>query len=740
MKNKEELFIMAVVLGFIGGAAVSKSQIFANDTADSNLPQSGEEISDESDPLNTAVYIDEDKQNIEINDERETHFNKEELSTPEEPAIPGNFSNESLNIEQNETEDNLDDYYYIKNSNSIQVDSSIYSVISNDIKSTLNGVVIKIGETYNPSIKADYVILQASSGYENINPNFEKTAQQIINSGKLLAIMHEARTGIKEDGHMEAFHFYQVVKNYIGKGLPILHFTDQNAGPIWADEFMDTLYGLSGSKGIIWTTQTLYDNADWEESEKSYSITTNVTKLHMSKDVFVQKVVPNKFINSNEMYRLYNPYSGEHLYTLDKDERDNLVNIGWRYESIGWSAPKQGDKGYRLYNPYSGEHLYTLDWDEVENLVPLGWRYEGIKFYSDYEKKTEIYRLYNPYTTVGTHHFTTNKTEYDDLVRYGWRQEGIAWYGTVSSVPRNILPTANYIKNEFAYNTSRVKMTGIQTINGSLYFFDPMLNGKKNTSVGLTSVNDKNEKVYITKDGILYTGSLKIGDNYKWFDITNGKMAYNCMVNIPANMNNGIATRNYYDKDGNLLYGYYIIDGKEVWHGKDNQTLTSLDSLFIVKNDYLTLLEQQHNARIIWNYFISNGWSKNAVAALLGNMQVESNINPGLWENKEEGINNRGYGLVQWTPSNKIIEWLNKNGYSLTSGIGQCARIIWELNNGEQYYATNKYPISFREFSISQESPEYLADVFLRNYERPAEINQPKRKEYARYWYNLFAI
>ncbi|MFB8538758.1 C39 family peptidase [Enterococcus thailandicus] len=42
------------------------------------------------------------------------------------------------------------------------------------------------------------------------------------------------------------------------------------------------------------------------------------------------------------MYRLFNPYSGEHFYTRDTGERDKLRKIGWNYEGVGWQAPTTG--------------------------------------------------------------------------------------------------------------------------------------------------------------------------------------------------------------------------------------------------------------------------------------------------------------------------------------------------------------------------------------------------------------
>ena len=47
-------------------------------------------------------------------------------------------------------------------------------------------------------------------------------------------------------------------------------------------------------------------------------------------------------------------------------------------------------------------------------------------------------------------------------------------------------------------------------------------------------------------------------------------------------------------------------------------------------------------------YFMSKGWTAEAVAGLLGNQQVESTLNPGIWQDLTPG---GGWGLVQWTPS-----------------------------------------------------------------------------------------
>ena len=162
----------------------------------------------------------------------------------------------------------------------------------------------------------------------------------------------------------------------------------------------------------------------------------------------------------------------------------------------------------------------------------------------------------------------------------------------------------------------------------------------------------------------------------------------------------------------------------------------SVENSEIVKgNRYLTMDEMKINARYIYQYFTRKGWTLNAIAGMLGNMQTESTINPAIWQNLDSGNTNLGYGLVQWTPSTNVTSWLIANGYAIDDIGGQCARIIYELENKLQYYATESYPETFREFSQSTKSPEYLAYAFLNNYERPADRTQPNRQSQARFWY-----
>jgi hypothetical protein len=85
-------------------------------------------------------------------------------------------------------------------------------------------------------------------------------------------------------------------------------------------------------------------------------------------------VVVEQVAGAQTVYRLYNVQRGFHYYTTNAAERDRLVGlvpptspdfgtIGWRYEGnegFMYAAPVAGTvEIFRLYNPLSGTHLFT---------------------------------------------------------------------------------------------------------------------------------------------------------------------------------------------------------------------------------------------------------------------------------------------------------------------------------------------------------------------------------------------
>lgn len=139
-------------------------------------------------------------------------------------------------------------------------------------------------------------------------------------------------------------------------------------------------------------------------------------------------------LGSGDMYRVYNPNSGEHFYTSNKAEKDHLVSLGWKYEGIGWKAPTVSNYPvYRLYNANGGEHHYTMNVAEKNSLVKLGWKYEGIGWFSadpNDSNSIPLLREYNPNAFSNNHNYTINSKEHSWLVGLGWKDEGKAWYAT----------------------------------------------------------------------------------------------------------------------------------------------------------------------------------------------------------------------------------------------------------------------------------------------------------------------
>lgn len=156
----------------------------------------------------------------------------------------------------------------------------------------------------------------------------------------------------------------------------------------------------------------------------------------------------------------------------------------------------------------------------------------------------------------------------------------------------------------------------------------------------------------------------------------------------------------------------------------------------------LTESQMEVNAIYIYNALIVDGWTLESICAMLGNMQVESSINSGRWENDVVGGDPtaHGYGLVQWTPYTNYTDWATSNGYTDPSIMdANLARIKYELDNNLQWIPTIAYPLSFEAFKESTASPDILAMAFLANYERPADPNQPIRGEYALNWYDYLS-
>ncbi|WP_258379359.1 phage tail spike protein [Enterococcus plantarum] len=78
--------------------------------------------------------------------------------------------------------------------------------------------------------------------------------------------------------------------------------------------------------------------------------------------------------------------------------------------------------------------------------------------------------------------------------------------------------------------------------------------------------------------------------------------------------------------------------------------------------------DQEKNAWGIWQFFKNKGWTEQSIAGMLGNIQSESGIMPDIDELSGGG----GYGLTQWTPKSKLVNWCNEHGLDHRTLDTQC--------------------------------------------------------------------
>lgn len=157
---------------------------------------------------------------------------------------------------------------------------------------------------------------------------------------------------------------------------------------------------------------------------------------------------------------------------------------------------------------------------------------------------------------------------------------------------------------------------------------------------------------------------------------------------------------------------------------------------------WLTEDESLNNAQMVINHFVGTDWTKESLSAMCGNMRHESSINPDMYEYGYAWEEDRGYGLVQWTPRSKYWDWATAAGLDPRQGNSQLDRITYEIANNIQYYPTTDYPETFAEFRANtfNKSVDYLTEAFTWNYERPnaqaGADSMPARKAFAHRCYN----
>lgn len=158
---------------------------------------------------------------------------------------------------------------------------------------------------------------------------------------------------------------------------------------------------------------------------------------------------------------------------------------------------------------------------------------------------------------------------------------------------------------------------------------------------------------------------------------------------------------------------------------------------WVSKNDYLTNNQMENNAYIFYSVMYNYGYDLKSICAMLGNISVESGVNPGLWQSRKQGDMSVGFGLVQWTPASKYHTWAKSNNYDPSDGNGQC---VWldKMTEKNQWIKTSAYPLTWKQFkeNSKRKSIDYLTKAFLKNFERAGIEKTLQRIDLAKRWYS----
>ena len=167
---------------------------------------------------------------------------------------------------------------------------------------------------------------------------------------------------------------------------------------------------------------------------------------------------------------------------------------------------------------------------------------------------------------------------------------------------------------------------------------------------------------------------------------------------------------------------------------------------------------QKHNADKIYAIFHNMGWTDNAIAAMVGNMQVESGLDPAcsypmigttmatIGNTYASSYPDRAYGLVQWKgrgsvdPSNnQLVGYAIRYGYEWYDGDIQMNRLTWEYNEPAKFHPQTVDGVyyTFASFASSTSSPSVLAKAWMVCYEGTYSVLS-NRQSNAEYWYTYW--
>jgi hypothetical protein len=132
-------------------------------------------------------------------------------------------------------------------------------------------------------------------------------------------------------------------------------------------------------------------------------------------------------------------------------------------------------------------------------------------------------------------------------------------------------------------------------------------------------------------------------------------------------------------------------------------------------------LSGSSNAEKIWNFFKGKGLSTGAIAGIMGNLQQESSLNPGV----------NADGLAQWNGSRRTAmqNYARSMGLPSSSLEAQLGYLWQELSSGSGGLNVN---------AMNGLSAAQAAKLFSDRFERPGTPMMNNRINYANQFYSMY--
>ena len=111
----------------------------------------------------------------------------------------------------------------------------------------------------------DFVIVKATEGVDYVDPRFEENIQKAINNGQLCGVYHYARPDSGNMPTVEAEHFIETIKPYLGKVMLVLDWEEEEEidNTVWVAAWMWQVYQMTGVRPILYTSASVAECYDW---------------------------------------------------------------------------------------------------------------------------------------------------------------------------------------------------------------------------------------------------------------------------------------------------------------------------------------------------------------------------------------------------------------------------------------------------------------------------------------------